>query len=545
MPRRFASAPRASRRPPQAVTPEERARLAQAWLDASQPKRARETADAALDAMPRGERDKTRRRRRARRPSCARRPRLEARRRRGRCLGEGHRAMRQGGCAGDRALLRAQGELLGAPQCRGARPLRKGREAIPRASPRRRRALPLGAARRERGRARRALRCWRRSPMRIRKETWGSKRCSGSRSTSSGPRPRWRPLHARSRSRPRARGARGARRAEYFRARVAELAGEADDAKTRYAALVADAAARVLHAARVRAPAADRRRAGALDPAGRRGARAGGPLSSPRIIPSSRRRRSSDSSACSRSARSTPRAAKRAPAGLIAEGVDPAVLWTIAWLYNRAGRAGARSLVRARPARRLSRALAGRAVETGVGGGVSRAFDAVVDARERLDAAFPRRSRGQSCAKSPRSTPKPRASRTPSASCSSWRGRRGSSRTTRSSPSTSRRFTGPRSRSRSARACSRRLARVVPEPPGLRDRRLQRRLGRGAPWLRQHGGDDFDVFVEHIPFDETRNYVKHVLASEAAYAYLYAPPVLDEILAMPAHLVAPQTVATP
>jgi soluble lytic murein transglycosylase len=64
-------------------------------------------------------------------------------------------------------------------------------------------------------------------------------------------------------------------------------------------------------------------------------------------------------------------------------------------------------------------------------------------------------------------------------------------------------------------------------------------------WLMQRGGDDFDVFVEHIPFDETRAYVKKVLSSEAAYAYLYAPAALDEILAMPAHLVAPTTVATP
>jgi soluble lytic murein transglycosylase len=64
-------------------------------------------------------------------------------------------------------------------------------------------------------------------------------------------------------------------------------------------------------------------------------------------------------------------------------------------------------------------------------------------------------------------------------------------------------------------------------------------------WLQQHGADDFDVFVERIPFDETRNYVKKVLSSEAAYAYLYNPAALDEILVMPAHLAAPQSVATP
>ena len=64
-------------------------------------------------------------------------------------------------------------------------------------------------------------------------------------------------------------------------------------------------------------------------------------------------------------------------------------------------------------------------------------------------------------------------------------------------------------------------------------------------WLVEHGADDFDVFVERIPFDETRNYVKRVLASEAAYAYLYAPAALEELLAMPAHLTVPTSVTTP
>jgi soluble lytic murein transglycosylase len=54
-------------------------------------------------------------------------------------------------------------------------------------------------------------------------------------------------------------------------------------------------------------------------------------------------------------------------------------------------------------------------------------------------------------------------------------------------------------------------------------------------WLAERGGDDFDVFVERIPFDETRAYVKRVLSSEATYAYLYAPAALDEVLAIPAH----------
>ena len=52
-------------------------------------------------------------------------------------------------------------------------------------------------------------------------------------------------------------------------------------------------------------------------------------------------------------------------------------------------------------------------------------------------------------------------------------------------------------------------------------------------WLDARGGNDFDVWVEQIPYDETRGYVKRVLASEAAYAFLYARPVLDEVLAIP------------
>lgn len=51
-------------------------------------------------------------------------------------------------------------------------------------------------------------------------------------------------------------------------------------------------------------------------------------------------------------------------------------------------------------------------------------------------------------------------------------------------------------------------------------------------WQSERSADDFDVFVERIPFDETRNYVKRVLASQAAYAYLYAPAAFDELLGL-------------
>ena len=52
-------------------------------------------------------------------------------------------------------------------------------------------------------------------------------------------------------------------------------------------------------------------------------------------------------------------------------------------------------------------------------------------------------------------------------------------------------------------------------------------------WLGERGTDDFDLFVERIPFDETRNYLKRVLTSEAAYAYLYVPDALNELLSLP------------
>ncbi len=42
-------------------------------------------------------------------------------------------------------------------------------------------------------------------------------------------------------------------------------------------------------------------------------------------------------------------------------------------------------------------------------------------------------------------------------------------------------------------------------------------------WLTKATGA-FDEFVEQIPFDETRGYVKRVLRSYAAYSYLYEPP---------------------
>lgn len=54
--------------------------------------------------------------------------------------------------------------------------------------------------------------------------------------------------------------------------------------------------------------------------------------------------------------------------------------------------------------------------------------------------------------------------------------------------------------------------------------------GRPRRWLRERPGFDFDVWVELIPFRETRRYTKRVLASRGAYAFLYEPESADWFL---------------
>jgi soluble lytic murein transglycosylase len=47
-------------------------------------------------------------------------------------------------------------------------------------------------------------------------------------------------------------------------------------------------------------------------------------------------------------------------------------------------------------------------------------------------------------------------------------------------------------------------------------------------WVSAKPHTDLDLFVEQVPYDETRNYIKRVLSSQAAYAYLYEPSALPE-----------------
>ena len=59
---------------------------------------------------------------------------------------------------------------------------------------------------------------------------------------------------------------------------------------------------------------------------------------------------------------------------------------------------------------------------------------------------------------------------------------------------------------------------------------------RPRRWLRERPRADFDVWVELIPITETRRYTKRVLASRAAYAYLYDKERAAEALALPIRL---------
>lgn len=63
--------------------------------------------------------------------------------------------------------------------------------------------------------------------------------------------------------------------------------------------------------------------------------------------------------------------------------------------------------------------------------------------------------------------------------------------------------------------------------------------GRPASWLRERPNMDFDIWVESIPFRETRRYTKRVLASRAAYAFLYYREQAQTALVLPRRLNAP------
>jgi soluble lytic murein transglycosylase len=59
--------------------------------------------------------------------------------------------------------------------------------------------------------------------------------------------------------------------------------------------------------------------------------------------------------------------------------------------------------------------------------------------------------------------------------------------------------------------------------------------GAGATrrWLNERSGSDFDLWVERIPYEETRGYMKRVLSSVAVYSYLVDRDALGEVMQLP------------
>ena len=60
--------------------------------------------------------------------------------------------------------------------------------------------------------------------------------------------------------------------------------------------------------------------------------------------------------------------------------------------------------------------------------------------------------------------------------------------------------------------------------------------GPGAPkkWVKKRPAEDFDVWVERIPYKETRHYTKRVIRSMAAYSWLYGQGLSGAMLMVPA-----------
>jgi soluble lytic murein transglycosylase len=320
-------------------------------------------------------------------------------------------------------------------------------------------------------------------------------------------------------------------RGAYFRARVAQLAGDPDDAERRYAAILGDHPLgyyMLLARARLRAMNEDVARAAveagvAREPPGPLVMGEHRELASPAFARFLALLEVGEIDSARREAQS---------GGLVADGVDPEVVWTVAWAYDRAGAPElGHALTRARlldfrdhwPAGRwrLAWEVAYPRVWEGV---VARESEAthvpapLTWAIMREESAFNADARSVADAIGLMQLIVPTARATASGTqlpCDEDSLRR---------PEVSIAL-GTRLLS-SLRAS-------FSVDPALAVAAYNGGSGAVRRWLSERGGEDFDLFVEHIPFEETRAYLKRVLSSEAAYAYLYAPKALDELFALP------------
>jgi soluble lytic murein transglycosylase len=78
-----------------------------------------------------------------------------------------------------------------------------------------------------------------------------------------------------------------------------------------------------------------------------------------------------------------------------------------------------------------------------------------------------------------------------------------------------------------------RLANAFPENVLLAIPAYNAGPGNPKRWLRERPNADFDLWVELIPYVETRRYVKRVLSSRAAYAFLYQREDFERFALLP------------
>jgi soluble lytic murein transglycosylase len=320
-------------------------------------------------------------------------------------------------------------------------------------------------------------------------------------------------------------------RAAYFRARVSELAGDAADAKARYGALYPEqplAFYMLLAHARLSALDAKLARtsldaAVAREPAGAFLTREHPELGTAGFDRFARLLEAGDFDAARREA---------SAAGLVAEGADAEVVWTVASLYDRAGAPDlGHSFARSRLLDYRAHWPAGRwrlAWEAAY----PRPWEAVVS-HESESAKIPAPltwaiMREESAFNPDAHSPANAIGLMQLLGGTAQIVARGTTLPA-DEPSL---YRPDVSIALGARLLSS-LRGSFPANPSLAIAAYNGGAGAVRRWLSDRGGDDFDVFVERIPFDETRGYIKRVLSSEAAYAYLYAPNTLAELLALP------------
>lgn len=77
------------------------------------------------------------------------------------------------------------------------------------------------------------------------------------------------------------------------------------------------------------------------------------------------------------------------------------------------------------------------------------------------------------------------------------------------------------------------LAEIFPEHPLLAIPGYNAGPGRPRRWLKERPDLDFDLWVEAIPYTETRRYTQRVLASRAAYTFLYDSGNAEQAMLLP------------